>query len=495
MQTGTFPIVNYGAKSNTGAKILSYTVRRPTESLAPVDTFKASSSDECHVMDGLPRYASVKLSPQEAATPQGRWLIAGSMAGYLKAYPSVTAVIGMLPPHGDGSTDIVVASRKDAIEGSELGGVYAVMRDLCNSPTLKAQAAHNHVPFEVATRWDTGPEEIESIRLPGPTSEALLVKELGEGSRLNQMDMVKQLVENLPKGRRVALLMAGPSAAGKSTLAEDIKKFAGDRKVSVFPGDMYYRDYDDPTLPKTRIGSVYWDDPQALHFDEMAGAIAQLIHDGRADIPVYDFGAVRPGTEPSTVKSKGMRLDKVTPTRLGDDDILIIDSIHAANPQIIAKLKELDLPHATIYLDAQRAEDRLVRRMVRDYETRGRDPRMTLSDWDLSTFPGEVHFVRPTILQMDPAQDIALINRFPNDLGLTREALDHKVAMLEKHGLAPTYPALKTPDEGLDAFGTSEEKRLRDIAANPQATDADRARAQAAADKIAAARAPLCLAG
>jgi uridine kinase len=369
-----------------------------------------------------------------------------------------------------------------------MGGQWQVMRDLCSSPTIKAEATGKGLPFTPAQPFDASGRAVQ-IRLPGAVSEETLVKALSEGGKPNQTEMLRELVANLPKGVRVAVLMAGPSAAGKSTLAAQIKEFAGDRHVAEFPGDMYFRDADDPELPKTASGGVYWDDPKAMHFDEMAGAIARLIKDGHADIPVYDFSAVRPGGwhDPSCT-GKGMRTDQVTPLDMGGDDILVIDSLHAANAQVVDKLKALDLPHATVYLDAEKTEDRLVRRMVRDFGVRGRSPQETLKDWDMSTYPGEVNFVRPTVMEMDPAQDLALFNKFPNDLGIDRAELDHKVEMLDRHGLAPTYPALKTADDGLGAFAVGEEKRLREAAADPKTSEAERAKDLAAADRIAAAR-------
>ena len=457
-----------------------------TSPASAVDRADIGGDPPLQVLPGLP-YAITQLSAAEAATTAGRSAIADRLAADMKPYPSVSAVIGMLPPV-DGTTQLVVASREGAVETSEIGGAWRVMRDLGSSASIKAEAAAHPVAFQAARPFDEGGKTV-TLRLPGAASSESLARALTEGGHPNQTAMLESLISNLPKGVRVAVLMAGPSAAGKSTLAAQIRKFAGDRHVAEFPGDMYFRDADDPALPKTPSGGVYWDDPEAMHFDEMADAIARLVKDGHADIPVYDFSGVRPGGwKDPQVTGKGLRTDKVTPLEIGGDDILVIDSLHAANSRVIEKLEGLDLPHVTVYLDAQRAEDRLVRRMVRDFDARGRSPQQTLSDWDMSTYPGEVHFVRPTLLNLDPAQDLAYVNAFSNDMGLTRAQLDHKVEMLDRYGLAPTYPALQTADEGLPAFAQTEETRLRGVADDPKATDADRAKARAAADRIAQAR-------
>lgn len=463
----------------------SYTTATPafskTQTPACPDRVETCTKDDVHLLFGQPQYATVPLCAKEASTPEGRSAIAERLIADMKAYPSLTAVIGMLNAP-DGNTHLVVASRDGAIESSEVGGVYRVIRDLSSSPTLKAQAAQNQQAFTPAAQFDAKGLTYD-IRLPGTTSEATLAKELAEGGKPNQTDMLKDRIESLPKDRPVVILMAGPSAAGKSTLAEQIKQYAGDRPVADLTADMYYRDADDAALPKTPSGSIYWDNIQAMHWDEFIGTVVKLAKDGKANIPDYDFGASVPGTT-----AKGKRTDKVTPITMDPKGILVIDSLFAANSGLIDALKANGLSHATVYLDSQRAEDRLARRMVRDYDTRGRDAHQTLSDWDSTTFPGEVHFVRPTMLQMDPANDVALVNKFPNDPGMTREQLDHKVEVLDKYGLGPSYPALKTSDEGMSAFAVSEEKRLRDVVADPKTSDANRAKAQAAADRIAAAR-------
>jgi len=107
-----------------------------------------------------------------------------------------------------------------------------------------------------------------------------------------------------------------------------------------------------------------------------------------------------------------------------------------------------------------------------------------MADWDNTTFPGEVHFVRPTVLQLDPAQDVFLITKFPADLGLTRPQIDHKVAVLKEYGLGPSYAAFGTPDEQMGAFTDTEAKRLQAIIDSSSASAADKDKARAALQKI-----------
>ncbi|MBM3461801.1 MAG: hypothetical protein FJX76_06840 [Armatimonadetes bacterium] len=438
-----------------------------------------------HALPGAPQFDAMTVCPKDIRDNK-EW-VGEQMAAHLGQWPSLSAVVAVAPD-GNGNTSVIVASRPDAVSGSKLQGAYEVIQRLSSSVSVKAAAVAHPVAYAAAQAFDAA-GNCTVVRLPGQQDEAFVAKALSEGAKPNQAGQLEALVDSLPQGKRVALLVGGPSAAGKSTLIKQIKELAGDRKVVEFPGDMYFRDADDTKLPHTADGSVYWDDPQAMHFDEMAGAVASLIREGHADIPVYDFSAVRPGGwKLPNVNTSGMRTDKVTPTDMGSDDILVIDSIHATNDQVIDKLSSLDLPHASVYLDSEKAEDRLVRRMVRDYESRGRTPEKTLSDWDATTFPGEVNFIRPTITNLDPANDMFMVNKFPKDQGMSREDINHKVAEQKKYGLAPTYEAFQTPDSGLAAFARSEETRFEGILASPTATDKEKAAAQKALDQLRAAR-------
>lgn len=86
-----------------------------------------------------------------------------------------------------------------------------------------------------------------------------------------------------PSPARV-ILLCGPSGSGKSTLAER----AG---LPVLQLDDFYKDGDDPTLPRLHDGNVDWDDPQSWHFDEAVAAIRALCDTGSADVPVYSIPA------------------------------------------------------------------------------------------------------------------------------------------------------------------------------------------------------------
>lgn len=81
------------------------------------------------------------------------------------------------------------------------------------------------------------------------------------------------------------VLLAGPSGSGKSYIAQQTG-------LPVLCLDDFYKDGDDPTLPR-RNGQVDWESPQSWDAPSAVEIIAQLALEGRADVPVYAIGADR----------------------------------------------------------------------------------------------------------------------------------------------------------------------------------------------------------
>ena len=86
------------------------------------------------------------------------------------------------------------------------------------------------------------------------------------------------------------IVVAGPSGSGKSRLCRRLNEAAGLPVVNL---DDFYKDGDDPTLPRVRIAPgheiVDWDDPASWGRGEALDALERLCRDGVADLPVYDI--------------------------------------------------------------------------------------------------------------------------------------------------------------------------------------------------------------
>lgn len=85
-----------------------------------------------------------------------------------------------------------------------------------------------------------------------------------------------------PTGHARVILLSGPSGSGKSSLAER-------SGLPVLQLDDFYKDGDDPTLPRLPDGAVDWDSPLAWHRDQALAAIRALHERGRAEVPVYSI--------------------------------------------------------------------------------------------------------------------------------------------------------------------------------------------------------------
>jgi len=81
---------------------------------------------------------------------------------------------------------------------------------------------------------------------------------------------------------RHVILLAGPSGAGKSRLAARLG-------LPILQLDDYYKDGDDPTLPRFESGEVDWDDSKSWHADDAMAGIMDLCSTGSTDAPIYDI--------------------------------------------------------------------------------------------------------------------------------------------------------------------------------------------------------------
>jgi len=89
------------------------------------------------------------------------------------------------------------------------------------------------------------------------------------------------------QARRRVILLTGPSGAGKSRLAERLGAAHGWPVVRL---DDFYREGDDPRLPRSPLGIPDWDDVDSWNADAAVEALRTLVDEGRVEVPVYDIG-------------------------------------------------------------------------------------------------------------------------------------------------------------------------------------------------------------
>lgn len=120
--------------------------------------------------------------------------------------------------------------------------------------------------------------------------------------------------------------------------------------------DDFYRDLDEPDLPRSSLGIVDWDDPRSWNAVDAVGTIAQLCAAGSAEVPVYDIStSKRTGTQTLTVPGGKF----------------IAEGLFA--PQIVAACREAGVLDAAICLRRPRVVT-FVLRFVRDLREGRKSP-------------------------------------------------------------------------------------------------------------------------
>ena len=220
----------------------------------------------------------------------------------------------------------------------------------------------------------------------GQIRELIRVNEALHEKRYSQVaDMVCQ------RGAKVVML-AGPSSSGKTTSANRLatQLRVHGKKPVLMSLDDYYWDRD--KIAPGPDGKLDLEHINTLDTDLFRQQISQLLN--------------RKGVElPTVVFARGRREWHGHKLKLSDDSVIIVEGLHALNPvlhpaeidpQLIFKLYVS--PLLPLNLDDHNRIPtsylRLLRRIVRDYETRGASVQQTMSMWD-SVRRGEKRWIFP----------------------------------------------------------------------------------------------------
>jgi len=188
------------------------------------------------------------------------------------------------------------------------------------------------------------------------------------------------------------VLLAGPSASGKTTTAQKIAEALGTqdtRAHRISLDDFYLEAENMPRLPDgvPDIESVY-----ALDLPLLRETLRSLMETGRGDIPHFKFGA-------------GGRTGYV-PLEIGLEDTIVLEGLHALHPEITertgfpgeAVTKAFVSVASRIYdhreIVINKRNLRLVRRILRDHQFRGSDAARTIAMWPAVT-RGEEQWLAP----------------------------------------------------------------------------------------------------
>ena len=167
--------------------------------------------------------------------------------------------------------------------------------------------------------------------------------------------------------------IAGGSGSGKSTVARAIAGALNGASVAFLDMDAYYRNY--AHLPIEERRRINWDHPDAFDLDLLAEQVAALAAAKPIQKPVYDFvtHTRRPDREP------------VQPA-----DVIVIDGILLLVEQRLRALCDVK-----VFVDAD-ADIRVLRRIQRDIEERGRPLDEIVEQYLTTVQPMHLQFVEPS---------------------------------------------------------------------------------------------------
>ena len=207
-----------------------------------------------------------------------------------------------------------------------------------------------------------------------------------------QEKKIAHIADEIAQRKGVKLiLLAGPSSSGKTTTCKrlSIQLIANGLRPLQISLDDYFVDREQS--PRDENGEYDFESIHALNLKLINEQFNALFHGEEVELPRYDFPTGK------SVKS-GNKL------KMEDNNVLVVEGIHALNPELTAQIPE-ELKYrvyvsalTTILLDDHNyiptTDNRLLRRIIRDYKYRGVDARETIRRWP-SVRAGENKWIFP----------------------------------------------------------------------------------------------------
>ena len=275
-------------------------------------------------------------------------------------------------------------------------GFYLAL-PLRTSPDTLHRNVHQEKMFDIFTEYK---EWVDVMGVPniGLLNTRVLAGEASDLIKVAEAFHEKKLASiadaiyaaNRSRGARLVLI-SGPSSSGKTTFAKRLgiqMRILGLDPVLISLDDYFL---EREQTPRDENGDFDYETIDALDLKTFNEHLGQLFDGQSVDIPRYDF-------------ISGKRQWHESPLQLSDRSVLVVEGIHGLNPRLTEKVP--DSYKYRIYISAftsimmddmnriPTTDNRLIRRIVRDNETRGSDAVSTLRRW-ASVRAGEDKYIFP----------------------------------------------------------------------------------------------------
>ena len=221
-----------------------------------------------------------------------------------------------------------------------------------------------------------------------------------------QEKKIAQIAEQIAARPEVKLvLLAGPSSSGKTTSCKrlSIQLAVNGLKPLQISLDDYFVDRE--RTPKDENGEYDYESIYALDLQKINDQFNALFRGEEVELPKYDFPSGKS-------KKSGKRL------KMNDNNVLVVEGIHALNPELTAQIPNEQIFRVyasaltTILLDNHNyiptTDNRLLRRIIRDYKYRGVSAQDTIHRWP-SVRAGENKWIFPFQENADAMLNTAML--------------------------------------------------------------------------------------
>jgi len=245
---------------------------------------------------------------------------------------------------------------------------------------------------------------------------------VGYSENLYRAKLVETVLSSLEK--RI-ILVAGPSASGKTTTAKKLvsELLRVGKKAAVISMDDFYKNRSEMPIIDGKINAEVI---EALEMGLLEKVLRTFLANGKTSVPHYDF-------------SKGVREDNFAEIDAGKNGVLILEGLHAINPLVCEHLDDESFyrlyvsPHSGYVGDLSvldRRDLRFLRRLVRDYYTRDSSAERTFEMWE-DVGKCEDVYVRP----LGKTADRMLDTTHPYEICVLKETAIKVLKTVDKNSL------------------------------------------------------------
>jgi len=234
--------------------------------------------------------------------------------------------------------------------------------------------------FEKNQRWmdNINIEQVQDVNDYIRSGRTMKLVSIAEALHEKEISIIADAILQHRRALRL-LLVSGPSSSGKTSFSQRLSTQleVNGLKPIALSLDHYFVNREH--TPRDADGKYDFDSMEALDLPLLKQQIVQLIDGERVSVPQFDF-------------ITGQRLAEYKPMQVGPSEILIIEGIHALNPELVTSINR-NLIYK-LYISAlgglnidlmsrvPTSEIRLLRRLVRDDKYRGVTPENTIHQWD-----------------------------------------------------------------------------------------------------------------